>query len=154
MTSSLWNMRWNLDTSQQVKIEASLQYGWKEQSKQIGPCKHLPNNTVPPYREVWQLWIAMPKRHQVCEEKESMGGKKAVCRHYKYNRAATILYSHGSPLSWVLNQPVIQPFKHLQLQCLIRLPSILGSLSFCILPSLSLSCQPERVAFCWKEWCI
>ena len=69
-------MRRNLDTSQRAKIEASLQYGQKEQSEQIGPCKHLPSNTVPPYGEVTKLWIAMPKRHQVCEEIESMGGKQ------------------------------------------------------------------------------
>ena len=26
-----------------------------------------------------QLWIAMPKRHQLCEEIESMGSKKNIC---------------------------------------------------------------------------
>ena len=49
-TSSLRNMRWNLDKSQRAKIEGSLQYGQKEQSEEIGPCKYLPSNTVPPYR--------------------------------------------------------------------------------------------------------
>ena len=33
-------------------------------------------STVPPYKELTQLWIAMPRRHQVCEKKESMGGNK------------------------------------------------------------------------------
>ena len=61
-------------------MEGSLQ---KEQSEQIGPCKHLPSNTFPPYGEVTQLWIAMPKRHQVCEEIESMGGKK-IAKGYVY----------------------------------------------------------------------
>ena len=54
-------------------MEGSLQ---KEQSEQIGPCKHLPSNTVPPYGEVTQLWIAMPKRHQVNEEKRAWEKKK------------------------------------------------------------------------------
>ena len=36
---------------------------------------YLPSNTVPLYEEVTQLWTAMTKRHQVCEEIESMGGK-------------------------------------------------------------------------------
>ena len=69
-------MQRNLDTSQRAKIKASLQFGQKEQSEQIGPCEHLPSNKVQPYGEVRQLWLAMPKRHQVCEEIESMGKKK------------------------------------------------------------------------------
>ena len=69
-------MRRNLDTSQRAKIEASLQYGQKEQSEQIGPCKHLPSNTVRHTERLTQLWIAMPKRHQVYEEIESLGAKK------------------------------------------------------------------------------
>ena len=67
-------MQRNLDMSQR----ASLQFGRKEQSEQIGPCKHLQSNTVHPYGEVTQLWIAMPKIHQVCEKLESMRGKKGV----------------------------------------------------------------------------
>ena len=69
-------MRLNLDMSQQAKIETPLQFGRKEKSEKIGSCKNLPSNTVPPYGEVTPLWTAMTKRHQVCEEIESMGGKK------------------------------------------------------------------------------
>ena len=63
-------MQRNLDTSQRAKMEASFSMGERRHLNEIGPCKHLPSNTVRPYWEVTQLWTAMPKRHQVCEEKE------------------------------------------------------------------------------------
>ena len=75
-------------------MEGSLQ---KEQSEQIGPCKHLPSNTVPPYGEVTQLWIAMPKRHQVCEEIESMGKKKKMARFliFKFQIILKLNFNEG-----------------------------------------------------------
>ena len=44
----------------------------------MGERRNLTSNTVPPYREVMQLWTPMLKRHQVCEEIESMRGEKTV----------------------------------------------------------------------------